>query len=102
MFKMLPMCIFYLANNTLLVRLSQAMSRWELTPFSAGAEKKPALATGRSVLTRSGKTVAASSASGKTSTTSGGAAKTAPASGARKDAPATGKQQPAGRRKRKK
>jgi hypothetical protein len=78
------------------------MSRWELTPFSAGGEKKPALAATRSVLTRSGKTVAASSTSGKTSTVSGGAAKTAPASGAGKDAPAAGKQQPGSRRKRKK
>ena len=102
MFKMLPMCIFYLANNTLLIRLSQAMSRWELAPSSSGAAKKPALATTKAVLTRSGKTVVTSSAAGKTSTASGGVSKTAPASGGRKDAPATGKQQPGSRRKRKK
>ena len=102
MFKMLPMCIFYLANNTLLIRLSQAMSRWELAPSSSGAAKKPALATTKAVLTRSGKTVVTSSAAGKTSTAPGGVSKTAPASGGRKDAPATGKQQPGSRRKRKK
>ena len=89
MFKMLPMCIFYLANNSLLIRLSQAVSRWELKLPSVGGEKKPALATSRSVLTRSGKTVAV--AAGKTSV-----------SGTRKDTPATGKQQPGSRRKRKK
>lgn len=100
MFKMLPMCIFYLANNTLLIRLSQAMSRWEFAPSSSGGAK-PALATTRAVLTRSGKTVV-SSAAGKTSTASGAAGKPAPASGTRKDAPATGKQQPGSRRKRKK
>jgi hypothetical protein len=62
MFKLLPLLIFYLASNQLLVRLSQAMSRWELTPFvKAGGAGKPALAATRTVLTRSGKAVAADS-----------------------------------------
>jgi hypothetical protein len=85
MFKMLPLCILYLANNQLLVRLSQAVSRWELIPSfkaASAATGKPALATTRTVLTRTGKTVAAT--------------KTSPAT------PAKGKQPAAGRRKNKK
>jgi hypothetical protein len=60
MFKMLPLCIFYLANNTLLVRLSQRISRWELAPAAvrSGGKTAPA-STPKTVLTRSGKTVAA-------------------------------------------
>lgn len=34
MFKLLPLCILYLANNSLLGRLSRAIARWELTPPS--------------------------------------------------------------------
>lgn len=62
MFKMLPLCIFYLANNALVVRFSQAISRWELAPSTPKATAaKPALATApKTVLTRSGKAVAAS------------------------------------------
>jgi hypothetical protein len=89
MFKMLPLCLMYLANNTLLVRLSQTISRWELTPGSPGAAGKPAVAAARTTLTRSGKTVAASGSrpgSGKIAPTAG---KTTPAS-------------PGSRRKRKK
>jgi hypothetical protein len=98
MFKMLPLCIFYLANNTLLIRLSRAMSRWELAPASPKASAKPALATNKTVLTRSGKTVAAGSGSGKTSPAAPG--KTNPASGSGKTNPAASA--PGGRRKRKK
>ncbi|HEV2478168.1 MAG TPA: hypothetical protein VGS79_00830 [Puia sp.] len=94
MFKMLPLCLMYLANNTLLIRLSQTVSRWELTPALPKVAGKPALAAGRSVLTRSGKTVAASgSGPGKGASAVG---KTAPASG--KTTPATS----GSRRKRKK
>jgi hypothetical protein len=103
MFKMLPMCLLYLANNTLLVRLSQRISRWELTPASPGIAGKPAVAATKTVLTRSGKTVAASgsgsaSGSGKAASGPGKGAPAGPASG--KTAPAT---PPSGsRRKRKK
>lgn len=63
MFKMLPLCLMYLANNTLLVRLSQIVSRWEFAPESPKAAGKTAAAGTRTVLTRSGKTVAAASGS---------------------------------------
>ena len=67
MFKMLPLAIFYLANNGLLLRLSQLISRWENTPLSpAGVPAdKPAAAATKTVLTKTGKTVAASPAAGK-------------------------------------
>jgi len=106
MFKMLPLCIFYLANNTLLIRLSQAISRWELAPVSPGAVTKPAFAASKTVLTRSGKTVAAaSSGSGKppssTKTSPGAPGKAIPpASAPGKDASST--PAPGNRRKRKK
>ncbi len=61
MFKMLPVAILYLANNELLLRLSRAITRWENTPWSlgsgGGSPGKPVLAA-RTVLTKSGKTVA--------------------------------------------
>ena len=64
MFKMLPLVLFYLANNELLIRFSRAISRWESTPGKwgfAGAPASPkagkaASAPTRSVLTKSGKT----------------------------------------------
>jgi hypothetical protein len=66
MFKMLPLALFYLANNELLLRLSQSISRWEATPSkwslfgpSAG---KPAPAAAKAALTRSGKTIVTTSA----------------------------------------
>jgi hypothetical protein len=66
MFKMLPLCIFYLANNQLLVRLSQAISRWELTPFKvAGAGNKSPEAATRTILTKTGKTVTKPAAGGR-------------------------------------
>jgi len=96
MFKMLPLCLLYLANNTLLVRLSQTISRWELAPSTPKAAGKPAAAATRTVLTRSGKTVAASGSSGKTAPAGGKTTPTAPAAG--KPSPAA----PGSRRKRKK
>ena len=84
MFKFLPVALLYLANNELLLRLSRGISRWEALPWSSGtAAGKPVLSTGKSVLTKSGKTVTAS-----------GAAKQSPA-------PGTGKQTP-GKKKRNK
>jgi hypothetical protein len=63
MFKMLPLVLFYLANNGLLIRLSQTISRWEAAPFKwamadAGATNngKPTPAPTRTALTKSGKT----------------------------------------------
>jgi hypothetical protein len=67
MFKMLPLVLFYLANNELLIRFSQAISRWENIPLkwslagasassAAGKAGKPAPSSARSVLTKSGKT----------------------------------------------
>ena len=74
MFKMLPLVLFYLANNECLIRFSQAISRWESIPFKAslagaaaaagadtgtgtvaGKAAKPG-SPGRSVLTPTGKT----------------------------------------------
>ena len=62
MFKMLPVVLFYLANNELLIRLSQTISRWEATPFKWAAAGVPADAAAktsptatRTVLTKSGK-----------------------------------------------
>ena len=104
MFKMLPLCIFYLANNTLLIRLSQAISRWELEPASPKAAAKTAPATSKTVLTRAGKTVAATSGSGKPPASSGRSTPAAPgknapasASGSARTTPPA----PGGRRKRK-
>lgn len=109
MFKMLPLCLLYLANNSLLIRLSQAISRWELAP-SSGAAGRPALAAGKTVLTRSGKTVAAGQASGSGKNAASGSAKNDSsgsarndssgsarnaASGSAKNTPASGKNGPA-------
>jgi len=63
MFKMLPLVLFYLANNELLIRLSNVISRWEEAPFrgslagaTAGRPAPASAAPPKSVLTRSGKT----------------------------------------------
>jgi hypothetical protein len=64
LFKMLPLALFYLANNQLLRRLSQSIARWESTPFvqrvsatrGAAPGVRPAAASGKTVLTKSGKT----------------------------------------------
>jgi hypothetical protein len=37
MFKMLPLVLFYLANNELLIRFSTAISRWEAIPLKSGS-----------------------------------------------------------------
>jgi hypothetical protein len=63
MFKLLPVALLYLANNQLLIRLSQWITAWENTPVAARPSKeKPAFAGGKTVLTKSGKTVPASNA----------------------------------------
>jgi hypothetical protein len=67
LFKMLPLCLFYLANNQLLLRLSQSIARWESIPFvqrvaatrGASPGARPATASGKAVLTKSGKTTIA-------------------------------------------
>lgn len=60
MFKMLPVGVFYLANNELLLRLSRSISRWEAAPWSAASPgAKQNAPAGRTVLTKSGKTIAA-------------------------------------------
>jgi hypothetical protein len=41
MFKMLPLALFYLANNGLLIRLSGAINRWETGPAAATAAAAP-------------------------------------------------------------
>lgn len=96
MFKMLPLCLLYLANNTLLVRLSQTVSRWELAPSPSNVSGKPAVAATKTVLTRSGKTVAASGSGSGKAASAGKAAPPAPAP-AKTNPPA-----PGSRRKRKK
>jgi Dolichyl-phosphate-mannose-protein mannosyltransferase len=65
MFKMLPVAIFYLANNQLLLRLSQSITRWENKPWSIGAAGKQPAPAQKAVLTKSGKTVAAGSTAGR-------------------------------------
>jgi len=72
MFKMLPLVLFYLANNELLIRLSHAINRWESIPSKSGpagapaavasgkAAKSPNPSQPRSVLAKSGKTAPAS------------------------------------------
>ena len=61
MFKMLPVAIFYLANNQLLLRLSESITRWENKPWGLGASGKQPAPVQKAVLTKSGKTVAAGS-----------------------------------------
>jgi hypothetical protein len=64
LFKMLPLVLFYLANNQLLIHFSEMISRWEKIPFKGalaevsadGGVKSPPAST-RTVLTKSGKTV---------------------------------------------
>jgi hypothetical protein len=59
-FKMLPVALLYLANNELLIRLSRLITGWENAPVAIRPpSEKPALAAGKTVLTKSGKTVAA-------------------------------------------
>ena len=58
LFKLLPPALFYLANNQLLIRFSVFLARWEQKPFAR--RSSAAAAATRSVLTKSGKTTAAS------------------------------------------
>jgi hypothetical protein len=59
-FKMLPVALLYLANNELLIRLSRSITRWENAPVATRPPReKPALPAWKTVLTKSGKTVAA-------------------------------------------
>jgi len=85
MFKMLPLVLLYLANNGLLIRLSEAISRWEATPLKwglagAAVSGKPAAAAAKAVLTKTGKTTVASA--GKTP--AAGGSKTAPGAPSKK------------------
>jgi len=70
LFKILPVALLYLANNELLIRFSRSITSWENAPGRApvapgrGADK-PALAAGKTVLTKSGKAVAAPSSGGR-------------------------------------
>jgi hypothetical protein len=74
LFKLLPLIILYLANNGLLVRLSEAITRWENTPFLTRTAGASALsAPGRSVLTKSGKTVPATAGNQRKETQTAGA-----------------------------
>lgn len=84
LFKMLPLALFYLANNELLLRLSRSISRWENSPsgshlFGPSAEKAtPAKAApAKAVLTRTGKTIATAAPPSKPQNTppAGGAKK---------------------------
>jgi hypothetical protein len=60
LFKMLPVALLYLANNELLIRLSRAITNWENAPARVRVSaEKPALATAKTVLTKSGKAVTA-------------------------------------------
>jgi hypothetical protein len=82
LFKLLPLAVLYLANNQLLIRLSQWISRWEGTPVHLfAAEKRPTTAS-------QAKTVLAKKAPVKTG-------KLAPAPASSKTTPAAGKTAPA-------
>jgi hypothetical protein len=67
LFKMLPLALFYLANNQLLLQLSRSIARWESIPFvqrvaatrGAAPGARPATASGKAILTKSGKTTIA-------------------------------------------
>jgi hypothetical protein len=60
LFKMLPIALLYLANNELLIRLSRLITGWENAPVATRPPtEKTVLAAGKTVLTKSGKTVAA-------------------------------------------
>jgi hypothetical protein len=80
LFKLLPLAVLYLANNELLIRLSQWISRWEGAPVHLfAAQKRPTAASqAKTVLTK------------KVPVKTG---KSAPASG--KATPAAGKPPPA-------
>ena len=72
MFKMLPLVLFYLANNELLIRWSKAIGRWEAAPSKSGLAATPTKPAGRSaapparpVLTKSGKTTVAPASTSK-------------------------------------
>jgi hypothetical protein len=58
MFKLMPLAILYLANNNLLLRLSERISRWERTPASftlfgrQATAASASAASGKSTLTR--------------------------------------------------
>jgi len=84
MFKMLPLVLLYLANNGLLIRLSETISRWENEPWKKGVAGVVASAPAKAVLTKSGKTAPAGA--DKTAATTGktAAPKPAPASGGAK------------------
>ena len=58
LFKMLPLAVLYMANNRWLLRLSTAISRWELTRPLPGPSGSPA-APAKTVLTKTGKTAVA-------------------------------------------
>ena len=77
LFKLLPLTVLYLANNQLLIRLSQWISRWEGTPAHLFAAEKGPTATSQA------KTVLAKKAPVKTGKSAPGPAKgkTAPAAG---------------------
>jgi hypothetical protein len=61
MFKLLPLVLFYMANNQLLIRLSAKITKWEEAP---GRAKAPAPV--KTVLSKTGKAIPASAAPAKT------------------------------------
>jgi hypothetical protein len=69
LFKLLPLAVLYLANNELLIRLSQRISRWEGTPaylFAAEPQPVPALQEQLSPVSASRKSGTKPATSGKT------------------------------------
>jgi len=62
MFKLLPLVLFYMANNELLIRLSAIISNWEDASAAARATAPPPVKT---VLSKTGKAIPASAASAK-------------------------------------
>ena len=75
LFKILPVMLFYMASNGLLLRLSTAISRWEQLPL--GAEL-----AGKSTVKTVSKTAARTEAAGKPSAAAVGKGKTAGKQGA--------------------
>ena len=69
LFKILPLMLFYLANNGLLLRLSTAISRWEQVSLRAELAGKTAVKTGGKAAAAKTEAAGKNSAAGKGKTT---------------------------------
>jgi len=82
LFKLLPLTVLYLANNQLLIRLSQWISRWEGTPvylFAREQASTPALQTNAVLAKKAPVKTGKSASTGKTAPAAANTGKTASA-----------------------